>query len=64
MLSTGVVPCTYIVLLSLPAEGSCQSLMDVDAESWESCIERDARPSGEKQPVSCSRVGLVMLNLG
>ena len=39
--------------------------MDVDAESWESCIDRDARPSGEtEQPVSCSEIGLVMLKLG
>lgn len=55
---------TYIVLLSLPADGSCHVLIDVDAESWESWIERDARPSGEEQPVDCGKLRLVMLNVG
>ena len=36
----------------------------MDAESWESCIERDARPSGEEQPVDCGKLGLVMLYAG
>ena len=59
-----LVPCTYIVLLSLPADGSCHILIDVDAESCESCIERDSRPSGEEQPVDFGKLGLVMLHVG
>jgi len=47
-----------IVLLSLPAEGSCHALIDVDAESWESCTERDSRPSGEEQPAIVSSVAV------
>jgi len=42
---------TYMVLWSLPADGSSHSLMTVDAETWLSFIEPDAKPSGEKQPV-------------
>jgi len=47
-----------IVLLSLPAEGCCHILIDVDAESWESCIECDARPRGEEQPAIVSSVAV------
>ena len=36
----------------------------MDAESCESCIERDSRPSGEEQPVDFGKLGLVMLHVG
>ena len=39
-----------MMLWSLPADGSCQSLMYVEAEIWLSFIEPDAKPSGDTQP--------------
>jgi len=47
-----------MVLWSLPADGSSHSLMTVDAETWLSFIEPDAKPSGEKQPAIASSVAV------
>ena len=39
------------MLWSLPADGSCKSLMEDDAEIWPSFMNLDFIPSGDKQPM-------------
>ena len=47
--------CTYAVLWSLPADGSCKSLMEDDAEIWPSFMNLDFIPSGDKQPTKIKK---------
>lgn len=42
---------TYIVLWSLPSEGSINSLIEEDAASWWSFMRPDFIPSGDEHPV-------------
>ena len=43
------------MLWSLPADGSCKSLMEDDAEIWSSFINLDVIPSGDKQPMKIKK---------
>ena len=43
------------MLWSLPADGSCKSLMEDDAEIWPSFMNLDFIPSGDKQPTKIKK---------
>ena len=43
------------MLWSLPADGSCKSLMEDDAEIWPSFMNLDFIPSGDKQPMKIKK---------